>query len=290
MSEDIWSRWLLKDRFADDSKRAEEMLDALAKIRDHVLENAHLEGSEVLLDVGCGDGLIGFGALDRLAKGHVVFSDISSPLLDRCREIATESRVLDRVDFVEASAEVLSPIADASIDVVTTRSVLIYVKDKLSAFREFLRVLRPGGRVSLFEPINSYKVAGIGASRPAEDSPVADLARRLREYYERLQPPDSDPMLDFGEKDLLRLARDAGFREVELELRANLRPLPACAWDLYVSSPGNPRIPAVKDAMTELFTPEEAARYEAFLRPRVESGGEEGLSAVAFLSAVKGDS
>jgi ubiquinone/menaquinone biosynthesis C-methylase UbiE len=44
----------------------------------------------------------------------------------------------------------------ASVDVVTTRSVLIYVKDRARAFAEFARVLRPGGRTSLYEPINRF--------------------------------------------------------------------------------------------------------------------------------------
>jgi SAM-dependent methyltransferase len=43
-----------------------------------------------------------------------------------------------------------------SVEVVTTRSVLIFVQHKDAAFREFHRVLRPGGRVSIFEPINNY--------------------------------------------------------------------------------------------------------------------------------------
>jgi SAM-dependent methyltransferase len=43
---------------------------------------------------------------------------------------------------------------------VTTRSVLIYVQHKDAAFREFHRVLRPGGRVSIFEPINNYFPVG----------------------------------------------------------------------------------------------------------------------------------
>jgi arsenite methyltransferase len=41
--------------------------------------------------------------------------------------------------------------------VVTTRSVLIYVKDKRrAAFEELHRVLKPGGRLSIFEPINNF--------------------------------------------------------------------------------------------------------------------------------------
>jgi ubiquinone/menaquinone biosynthesis C-methylase UbiE len=42
------------------------------------------------------------------------------------------------------------------VDAVTTRSVLIYVKDKRRASEEFHRVLKPGGRLSIFEPINSF--------------------------------------------------------------------------------------------------------------------------------------
>jgi arsenite methyltransferase len=37
--------------------------------------------------------------------------------------------------------------------------LLIYVERKQAAFAEFSRVLRPGGRLSIFEPINSFAVA-----------------------------------------------------------------------------------------------------------------------------------
>jgi ubiquinone/menaquinone biosynthesis C-methylase UbiE len=38
-------------------------------------------------------------------------------------------------------------VADGSVDVVTTRSVLIYVAEKAQAFAAFARVLRPQGRI-----------------------------------------------------------------------------------------------------------------------------------------------
>jgi arsenite methyltransferase len=72
-----------------------------------------------------------------------------------CRETAEAMGVSERCSFVRASAEDLTGIADASVDVVTTRSVLIFVADKDRAFGEFFRVLTPGGRASLHEPINA---------------------------------------------------------------------------------------------------------------------------------------
>jgi SAM-dependent methyltransferase len=84
----------------------------------------------------------------------VIFSDISQDWLDHCRKAAEAEGVLERCRFLHAPADQLSAAAAGSVDVVTTRSVLIYVKDKAGAPREFHRVLEPGGRISLFEPIN----------------------------------------------------------------------------------------------------------------------------------------
>src|SRR5204862_299823 len=119
-----------------DSEVRREMLEKLGRVRDKILDRAGVAAGERLLDVGCGEGLIGFGALERGAA-HVVFSDISDDLLGFCREIADALGVSDRCSFVKASADDLAGISDASLDVVSTRSVLIYVADKERAFAEF---------------------------------------------------------------------------------------------------------------------------------------------------------
>jgi arsenite methyltransferase len=108
-------------------------MEQLRATCDRVLDQAGLVEGETLLDVGCGDGLIAFGALER-GTGRAIFSDISEDLLDEPRRLAGELGVLDRCDFVRAAAEDLSPIQDESVDVVTTRSVLIYVEDKRRRF------------------------------------------------------------------------------------------------------------------------------------------------------------
>src|SRR5215475_2501408 len=163
---DRWHRWLLDRRFGGDAAfRERELTGFLYPIRDNVLDKARLRSDDTLLDVRTGDGMIAFGALERLGPaGRVIFSDISADLLDHCRAAATHEGLEGRCEFVLASADALDGIAGQSADVVTTRSVLIYVKDKAAAFAEFRRVLRPGGRVSLFEPINVL-MSGRGPER-----------------------------------------------------------------------------------------------------------------------------
>ncbi len=282
---DHWAEWIRTRRTGGDAEFERHMLEELAGVRDRVLDNAALRAGETLLDVGCGNGLIAFGALERDA-GEVVFADISPPLLDDCRELAAAAGLTDRCRFLEASANDLSAVEDESIDVVTTRSVLIYVKEKKRAFSEFHRVLRPGGRISLFEPINSF---GSGENRRTwgfELDGVVDVMQKLNEIYDRIQPPD-DPMLDFDERDLISFAEGAGFFPVTLDFRAEIEPPPKRNWETFVQSSFNPKVPTLAEAMDEALTAEERERLVAALRPAVEEGRGSWRMGKAYLWAVK---
>src|SRR6204780_3171413 len=192
---DRWHRWLLEVRFGGDARQREkDLAEFLYPVRDTVLDKAHLAPGGTRRAVGIGDGLIAFGALERLGpSGQVIFSDISQDLLDHCRAAAAAEGLLDRSRFVLASADSLADLADASVDVVTTRSVLIYVKDKASALREFHRVLRPGGRTRLFEPINVL-MRDPDRFLGYDVTPIRPLVAKLRALYESIQPPGDDPM------------------------------------------------------------------------------------------------
>jgi arsenite methyltransferase len=264
------------------------MLESLYPWRDEILDRAQLKRGDTLLDVGTGDGLVAFGALDRLGpSGHVIFSDVSQDLLDHCREAAAAEGLVDQCSFVPASADSLGPIADASVDVVTTRSVLIYVKDKAAALREFYRVLRPSGRVSVFEPINRL-MCDPDRLFGYDTRPVAELAQRVRAAYESIQPPDSDPMTDFDERDLVRHAENAGFPEISLDLRLSLKPTKQpCAWETFLNTSGNPLAPPLGEVMDQVLSAEESAAFTAVLKPLVESGHGQDRSALAYLTATK---
>ena len=286
---DMWAQWLLHRRFGGDARRMETALgEFLYPVRDRVLNHAGLGEHEILLDVGCGDGLIAFGALAQVGTARVIFSDISQDLLVHARSLAEEMQVTGRCEFVRAPAEDLSAIGDAAVDAVTTRSVLIYVQDKLRAFNEFFRVLKPGGRLSIFEPINRF-----GWPEPPgrfwgyDVTPVQEAALKLKALYQIIQP-ESDPMLDFDERDLMAFAEQAGFLEIHLELQANIElPRSISDWETFTQVAGNPKIPTLAEAMYQVLTAEERAEFSAYLRPRVEANEKTLRHARAFLWALK---
>jgi arsenite methyltransferase len=287
MSGDIWSAWLLKRRFGGNSEETKRV-HRLVPIRDRVLANAALNDGETLLDVGCGDGLIAFGALALQPNVKVIFADISAPLLAHSRQLATEANVLDRCEFIETPANNLSAIRDSSVDVVTTRSVLIYVDDKQTAFREFYRVLKPGGRLSIFEPINIF-----GYEQPETEfwgldaTPVVEAANKLKAQARALQPPETDAMLNFDERDLFRLAEVAGFGEIHLDYSARLARWGPMDWSSVLHAAPNPKLPTWDEAMNEMLTPAEKELFIAHIRPQVEAGTAKDKSAEAFLWAIK---
>ena len=87
-AQDMWSQWLVNRRFGGDPQRMKEMLDCLYPVRDKVLSHVELSEGETLLDVGCGDGLIAFGALEKFHTCRVIFSDISDDLLQHAERLA----------------------------------------------------------------------------------------------------------------------------------------------------------------------------------------------------------
>jgi ubiquinone/menaquinone biosynthesis C-methylase UbiE len=284
---DSWAEWLAERRFGGDPDVKREFVEKLEQRREDLLDRSGLSEGESLLDVGCGEGLIGFGALERGA-GSVIFSDISEDLLSFCREAAGSLGVLDRCQFVVGSADDLSGVESTSVDVVTTRSVLIYVERKREAFAEFFRVLRPGGRISLYEPINSFACPEPNTRFAGYDvTPVTEVVSKLRRVYDAIQPPDSDPMLNFDERDLIRLCEEAGFFPVNLLFHAEVTPLEAREWETCQNIAGNPKIPTLAEAMEQVLSTDERERLTAHLRPLVESGQGMWRMGNAFLSATK---
>lgn len=258
---------------------------SLVAFRDGVLDRASIGEGDVVLDLGTGSGLIGFGALDLVGdNGQVIFSDVSAELLDGCRRRAGDDK---RCSFVEMSADALGPIADSSVDVVTTRSVLMYLADKGAAFDEIARVLRPGGRLSIFEPVNSF-LAGRNAHQllGLDLSPLAGLVAKVLSAY-----GGEAVIVNFDERDLLAWTEKAGFTSIEMDYRVQVDvPMESAPgdWETLKRTAPNPLVPTYEEAMAATLTAAERDRLEAFMRAQFAAGAPRRSSlATVFLRAVR---
>jgi len=294
-SQDRWAAWVLDRRFGGDPEQAERAMRELRPVRDRVLEGAGVREGDVVLDVGAGDGLIAFGALPIVGEsGKVIFSDVSQELLDVSRGLAEELDALGRCEFVLARAEDLGPLADESVDVVTTRSVVIYVEAKQQAFDTFHRVLRPGGRLSVFEPINRFAFPEPDDRYLGFDvAPIAGLVRRVKDAYDRLGGSREKTLVDFDEGNLISFAEQAGFAKVELTYEASVEHGARAhwydvPWDTFLRVAPNPLAPSLGEVIDDALTPEEATRFVSHLRPLFEEKKGTSRSAVAYLRATKG--
>ncbi|MFC7548156.1 class I SAM-dependent methyltransferase [Plantactinospora sp. GCM10030261] len=292
MQQDQWAQWVLRRRDGDNPDVRVRVAPVIGAYRDKVLDRAAIVPGDVVLDVGTGDGLVGFGALDRVGPtGRIIFSDISPGLLAECWRRATADGRLDQCRFVQAPADDLRQIPGRSVDVVTTRSVLIYVHRKEAAFAEFFRVLRPGGRLSIFEPINGFAASDARRGLFGLDmSPIADLLAKVWGAYTSV-PAAQNPMLNFDERDLLRWARAAGFTGIELDYRAEVEvpsPLPSRDWAVLRKTAPNPLAPTYEEALNQTLEPAEREQVEAYLSAALANGATGHRTiATAYLKAVR---
>ncbi|QIX02026.1 hypothetical protein AMS68_007543 [Peltaster fructicola] len=111
------------------------------------------------LDIAGGSGDIAMRILDHATKIngdnslHITVSDINPDMLGegRKRLSVTEYAGQGRVDFLEANAEELDKVPDASIDLYTVSFGIRNFTHKDKALREAFRVLKPGGVFACLE-------------------------------------------------------------------------------------------------------------------------------------------
>jgi arsenite methyltransferase len=250
----------VRTRFAGWSdEEVQSALEGLASKRDRVLDGARIEPGDTVADVGAGTGLLALGAVERVGPdGDVLAIDLSVDALTELRSNTTAPNV----SYLVGTAEVL-PLPDESVDAVVMRSVLIYVNEKEEAAKEFHRVLRPGARASLFEPINS---ANLRLSEAVDFSTLGELGERVRAWNEAFYSNPDDPMINFDETDLERFFDAAGFADVRLEHGIDEHRVAGARCLSQVGAPGRPTL---LERWQLDFPVEDVERLEAFLRDRL---------------------
>jgi ubiquinone/menaquinone biosynthesis C-methylase UbiE len=163
---------------------------------------AEISEGLVVADFGCGPGHTAVEFAHRVGKhGHVHALDVNAEFIARTRQRAEAVGLADRITAHLLDGERL-PLPDATLDRVTARNTIIYVRDPVATFGEFRRVLKPNGiahaiesdwPLTAVEPLSNEWCALVSAAIGSWRTP--EIGRKL-----------------YG------VARRAGFAEVALEV------------------------------------------------------------------------
>ncbi len=301
---DHWSRWLLETRHGGDPDFLRRVHADTHRFRDRVLAGAALAPAMTLVDIGSGEGLIPFAAIERFGPSlRAIFTDISAPLLKFAEQSAISRGVESQCRFLHASAENLSEIPPAHADSVTSRAAIAYVPDKPAAFRECFRILKPAGRLSIAEPIlrdEALEACALTQTLQSQPAHADTTFLRLLQLWKAAQFPSTaeaiaaTPLVNFSERDLVRFAKGAGFSDLHMELHIDLAtahspigPAVPATWETFLAVSPHPAAPPRNKILAEHFSPDERALFERLLRPAIESKTWRSSSTVAYLTACK---
>lgn len=152
------------DRWRSDMPRTAERATELAdfvevrarsvdelKTREAYLDLLEMHPGERVIDVGAGSGVVTRDIARRLGPaGSVLAVDPNTLLMELGRRLADEQGVADLIEWREGDARRL-PVEDGAFDVVVCSTVLAHIPDSDPVVQELMRVLRPGGRIGIFE-------------------------------------------------------------------------------------------------------------------------------------------
>jgi SAM-dependent methyltransferase len=120
---------------------------AIGEYMDHLA----LMGTEAILDIGCGTGVAARTIARRPdARGPVTAIDISAHLVEAGRRYAATEGLAGRIDFRTGDAHGLG-LPESGFDVVVMHTLISHVADPASVLGEGRRLLRPGGRLVVFD-------------------------------------------------------------------------------------------------------------------------------------------
>ena len=197
----------------DQAKDAQDLYDGRAahydaswhdRFSSHVVQLLNLKPGERVLDLACGTGLVTIKAAELIGpSGHVVGIDISTGMLAQ-GHAKLKGNTLDTIKFYNHSItelDSLSELQEQSFDAITCASALVLLPYPEAAIKQWVRYLKPGGRLITDATHPRVLLPGIVLERVgrALDLPVPS-------YREPFQKPD----------DLAKIMHAAGLVDVKV--------------------------------------------------------------------------
>ena len=190
-----------------------------------------------VLDVGCGPGFFVTELAERVGpSGSVVGVDLSRDMLAVARKRAERHA---NVELLESSATPL-PFEGGSFDRALSVQVLEYVEDVAAALAELRRVLRPGGRLVVWD---------VDWSTLSWHTADEERMARVLEAWDRHLRHRALP------RRLAAELRDGGFEDVEMQAHV------FTTNELDPETYGGYLVPLIRNFVAGLLTTEEARAW-----------------------------
>jgi ubiquinone/menaquinone biosynthesis C-methylase UbiE len=138
-------------------------------MRDY-LDAMAIDSARSVLDLGCGTGVAARAVAGRPGfSGRVTGIDRSPHLVAAAARLARDGGVAAKVEFRAGDSHSLA-LRDAEFDAVVAHTLFSHLDDPGSVLREIVRVLRPGGKVGIFD--GDYASMTFAADDPAEGKAI----------------------------------------------------------------------------------------------------------------------
>ena len=243
-----------------------------------------------MVDLGAGTGLLALEARRRVKRsGYVIAMDVSADALVACRLQAQPGEQLAPLACVVGDG-LRIPLASESVDAVMTRSVLIYLADKQAGIRELHRVLKPKGRVSIFEPINelSEQVQNQVRASGFYDELQPEWGQ-VRKFYDAHKEEWWGTLVGWDERELIGWFQAAGFSRIRVayELVSSVGERRSKKADIEAGLRGrpNPNMPSYEEVARTVLGHRADDFLERCVKLLLDRGGPRSASAWVYLVA-----
>jgi putative ATPase len=276
--------------------------ERLAALRERVLDAARLQRHSLVLDLNAGSGLLTWEALRRAPEGGVWSLAFRADEAAALREMAARLAEVERPVILQGALAELPELfalrgeAEVRFDAIVGRGAVASARqnygDKGAQFENLralwasmANLLRPGGHVSLAEPVPRHTqrlcalidLAELGAAQ----------AGKLQEAEEAIYADLADPLVNWAEDDLLDAlgaAHLTGISVVGVEAVSEARISPAMLDRWFTPSALGER-PSYVQRLAALLEPDAIAEVEALYRRKLTGGTVPWRSVTAYAVA-----